>query len=530
MKKLLLFFMILSFTACATVKIPLISKPCKKDPYWWFLKASFDDLSGDYKSSTKEFTKLVNKYPDSAYMQYLLAISLINDRKLDEAIVSCNKSLELDPNLIEAQVLLGKIYYVKGDFSKAAPAFEKALKKEYSDETCILLSKQYIEIKDNSKAIEVVKGCIVKSPDSASLYLVLGSIYSTRLKNYNFARKYLDKALSLDPENAQLLGLLAQIAMEAKDQKGALKYLLQMELADPTDVTIKIKLALIYYDMGDKDKAVEAFKLLLEVNEDADRIRYSLGLLYDEMGKKEEALREYDLIPVKSSYYVETRIRIANYYNTTGEWKKALDVIRESYKKKPDSISLYEFGAAIGEEHEDYKETASILEDGHKALPKDEKILFWLGLIYERMGNRELALQKMKAVLKLNPENPDALNYIGYTYADMGINLDEALELTVQALMLKPDSPYIMDSIAWVYIKMGKLDEATSYLEKAVQKSPDEVVIMGHMGELKYLRGDKAGALEYFKKALAIALTKKVYLNPAERAWIESRIKMLEGE
>ena len=95
----------------------------------------------------------------------------------------------------------------------------------------------------------------------------------------------------------------------------------------------------------------------------------------------------------------------------------------------------------------------------------------------------------MKEVLEREPENPEALNYLGYTYADLGINLDEAEALITKALEYQPDDGYIVDSLGWVYYKKGRYEEALKELSRAQSLSPDDPVINEHLGDVKYRLG-----------------------------------------
>jgi Tfp pilus assembly protein PilF len=108
----------------------------------------------------------------------------------------------------------------------------------------------------------------------------------------------------------------------------------------------------------------------------------------------------------------------------------------------------------------------------------------------------------MKSVLALDPKDANALNYIGYTYADLGRNLQEAERLVKSAMEYKPNDGYITDSLGWVYYKQGRYQEALTVLKQAVELVPDDPVILEHLGDtyLKLNQPDKA--LESYEKAL----------------------------
>jgi Tfp pilus assembly protein PilF len=110
----------------------------------------------------------------------------------------------------------------------------------------------------------------------------------------------------------------------------------------------------------------------------------------------------------------------------------------------------------------------------------------------------------MQKVIALDPENANALNYLGYTYADMGTNLDEAESLIRKALKYKPDDGYITDSLGWVLYKKGLFQEALIYLEKAVKLTADDPIILEHLGDVYLQIQDRENALKYYQESLRI--------------------------
>ena len=108
----------------------------------------------------------------------------------------------------------------------------------------------------------------------------------------------------------------------------------------------------------------------------------------------------------------------------------------------------------------------------------------------------------MQKVIALDPKNANALNYLGYTYADMGENLDEAESLIREALKHKPDDGYITDSLGWVLYKKGLFQEALIYLEKAVQLTSEDPIILEHLGDAYLKVDDKENALKYYQESL----------------------------
>ena len=127
----------------------------------------------------------------------------------------------------------------------------------------------------------------------------------------------------------------------------------------------------------------------------------------------------------------------------------------------------------------------------------------------------------MRLVLKINPDHPQALNYIGYTYAEKGINLDEAEALIKRALELKPDDGYITDSLGWVYFKKGEIEKAVIELEKAHLLAPEDPVIAEHLGDAYASRNLIDKAIIMYERAMK--------LDP-KKTELKEKIKKLRKE
>jgi tetratricopeptide (TPR) repeat protein len=150
-----------------------------------------------------------------------------------------------------------------------------------------------------------------------------------------------------------------------------------------------------------------------------------------------------------------------------------------------------------------YDKALRVLEEGLKQDPANAELLFRTGVVLDKAGEKEKCLGQMRKVLEIKPDHADALNYIGYTFAEQGIRLDEAQELIEKALKLKPESGYILDSLGWVYYQKGKLDEAVRTLEKAASLVPNDPTIAEHLGDAYFAKKDYRKALQMYEKALS---------------------------
>jgi len=186
--------------------------------------------------------------------------------------------------------------------------------------------------------------------------------------------------------------------------------------------------------------------------------------------------------------------------------KKADEAIRSLKtaiaQKRQAGDYLYILLASLHEEKKDTPEAERVLQAGLAEIPKSRDIRYSLGVLYEKTDRFEAAIQQMRQILELDPEYADALNFIGYSYADRGINLPEAEALIEKALKLKPDNAYITDSLGWVYFKQNRMDEAVKYLQEAARLMPDDPAILEHLADAYARTGRIPEALDIYRKIL----------------------------
>jgi tetratricopeptide (TPR) repeat protein len=201
---------------------------------------------------------------------------------------------------------------------------------------------------------------------------------------------------------------------------------------------------------------------------------------------------------------VSARIRIAMILKKEGKLREAIAVLEQVARVKRDVPGIYVVLSSLYEEDKDQAGAERILKEGLLLLPKSTDLYYSLGVLYEKTGRFEAGIQQMKALLKIDPEHADALNFIGYSYADRGINLGEAEKLILKAMQLKPDNGYITDSLGWTYYKQGRLDLALKYLQEAAVLLPDDSAIAEHLGDAYLKAGRRQEALAAYRRALKI--------------------------
>jgi tetratricopeptide (TPR) repeat protein len=172
---------------------------------------------------------------------------------------------------------------------------------------------------------------------------------------------------------------------------------------------------------------------------------------------------------------------------------------------------------------------AEALDQAEKLSKTDEEIetvLFMRGAMYERQKKFDLAEVEFKKVLKLNPTNASALNYLGYMLADRNVRLQEALDLIQKALAEDPHNSAYLDSLGWVYFRMNKLDEAAEQLQHSIKLGSRDATVHDHLGDVYLSQNKVKEAIAQWERAIAEwHSSAPAESDPAEVAKIQKKVE-----
>jgi tetratricopeptide (TPR) repeat protein len=216
------------------------------------------------------------------------------------------------------------------------------------------------------------------------------------------------------------------------------------------------------------------------------------------------AISEFKKIPPESNLFADSRRSIVLALSKQKKMGEAIQIMEESIQAKPKEVDFSLILAALFEKDEQLPRALETLKKGLSQNRENVDLHYQLGALYDKMGDFEKMVSEMKEVLRLDSNYADAFNYLGYSYVEKDVHLEEALRLIQKAMALKPNMGYITDSLGWAYFKLGDYERAVIELEKANQLTPNDPVITEHMadGYSKLNRMDKAR--EFYEKALTL--------------------------
>ncbi|RLB70693.1 MAG: hypothetical protein DRH03_06795 [Deltaproteobacteria bacterium] len=555
------FFGVALFSGCSTVKPPVerqvamtLTKSAVVFPdgvsaeslyyfsvYNWLRYQNSNEARAGALQSLK---RAVKSDPGSLYLRLELAELLFKHRQVSDALVHAEAALELDPRNSRARRLLAGIYTVSGDKKRAVKQYEDLIAENPDNsEVLFYLVALYVETAEYEKALELLKDYRQKHPDDVLAPFYQGKIYA-ELKLYNDAERYFKEALQLEPEmpDAWLsLGLIYEFTERREEAVAAYKKLLEIDDGDrqalerlgqllvgdgdldaaleifkrlrkqgDVPASINVKIALIYFQQGSYQEAAEILEELHAEYPQKQRITFYLASSLEALARQDEALKLFLSIPAGDDLYYDARVHAAFVYEGRKEFKLCEEVLNELIAKYPEKIGLYRMLASLHQKQGDDQGALDILNKALVQYPDDYKLRFALGVVYNDLGQASESVVVMQGLLKENPDDATVLNFIGYTYVEQGVQLDDAEQLLDRALEIKPDSGYILDSIGWLYFARKDYDKALEYLLKAREKIDDDPVLFEHLGDifLKLERDDEA--LKSYRRSLDIKEDKKI--------------------
>ncbi len=454
--------------------------------------------------------------PQSDYLKVLLAKTYLHTQKQAQAVTVLTGLIERSPENVEALELLGDIYSLEKNYPAAAEKYRKVLELAADNQNVRLRLAMVLSRLDRpEEAIATLETLLEQQPDANIARLALARFYLNQGK-VEQARETYRQVLELDPGQQQAVVEYGKL-LEKDDPAGALQLYSDAIATNPRAAAVRQQLSQYYLDHGQIEQALaqlqelrwqfpdnlqligqigllqldlqnwqsaeKEFRNLLQSTADQDRYRYYLALALIGQKRIDEATTELLQVPRRSAVYVQARLQLAYLYNDSEQRQQAVATLEDLLAGGADDPEAYYYLVAFLGEGENFSQAVDYAQQGVKKHPHDTRLLYQLGVLYEKLGRRPDAVKTMEQILTLDGEHPDALNFLAYNQAEMGSELPLALERAQKAFAQKP-SGYIVDTLGWVYYKMGRYAESRKQLEEATRQHPDDPVINEHLGDL----------------------------------------------
>ena len=484
-----------------------------------YLAARQANLERDADAASVYYRAALRTDPRNPELLELAFYSVLADGDIDEATRLADRLIQLDRNNRNAHLVLGVKALKTKNYKEARQQFGQATRGPVTDLTATLLAAWSAAGANDSKgaieAIDKLSGpewyAIFKDMH-AGLILDLGT-------NKKEAGKRLEHSYKLDASALRVMqayaGFLSRnggreesLRIYGEFDKQLPRYPLALEAMTtlrkdeplPRLVdTVQVGAAEALYGLGAAlgrreeelslaNRGLAYLQLALYLDPNHSLAMLALADLYEAMKKPELAIKVYERVPANSPLKRNAEIQLATNLDTlerTDEAKKHLDKLIAT---KPDDLEAI---LALGNIMRERKQYAGCADAYGKAValqPNPTRAnwttYYFRGICFERDKQWAKAEADMKKALELYPEQPHVLNYLGYSWIDQGVHLDDGMSMIKRSVEQRPDDGYIVDSLGWAYYRLGNYDEAVKNLERAVELKPVDPTINDRLGDV----------------------------------------------
>lgn len=457
---------------------------------------------GNYAAAREEVSTIEGRVHKEFINPLISAWTYAGEKNEEEAIKSID-SIMNDPTLDVTKLYhKGMIYDYIGNKTKAEECFAKILKEHPSEVTYRILeivTDFYVRLGDKEKAKQISN----HYNDNGLLSVLLKDIDS-RIDSTNAASTPI-----IDTPQKGLAEALFNIGSIFRTaQNGA-------------------EIAQFYI-------ATSAY-----LNPEYEVSKIALANVLEEVGLLKEANKYYSQINKNSGSYFIARLKMIENYNSLEDYDAAEEQLKILLQSYPNNTQLLSDLAGINSNKRNDAEAVRLYQqaiDSMKQINKDSWPVFYaMAVSYDRLNQKEKAEENLEKAIGLSGRDSNVLNYLGYSWLLSNKNPEKAVSMILEAYMQDPYEGHIIDSVGWVYFRLGQYDKAIEFLEQASALNPGNAVISDHLGDAYWFGGRKNEAVFLWKHALVLkedsdAVDKEKIKDKIENGAIQNEILQINDE
>ena len=434
-----------------------------------FIHTKFAQLNyeiQDIKSAEKECRRAIELQPDNAAPHFLLGELLIrriqrsrrSTVSLDDVIAEFQKVTELQPDHVEAHHRLAGLAKATGKHQLEIHSYKELTRiMPYHPGFHLELADIYADLNQKEDAIAAYERAVKIDRNLSKGYEALGKLYVDRFKQTINQPEATHEQLKSAKESLEKAIVTYEELRRIDTPENRSRY-------DALLPQFRARLGSLCVELGDTEQGIVILRGILHETPESVDANYWLGVAHQQQGDFESAF------PYLKKAVALAPGRVIRRYFVLGKHQEAIDVLHDVLSDEPDNAEA----------------------------------IYWTALAYESLGDFQKTERYLREAIALDPEYADALNALGYFFAENGTNLDEAVDLIKKALKKSPQEAGYLDSLGWAYFKQGKLDEALRQLEMAIRLMPENVEIQDHLGDAYMKKGLRKKAIAAWQRAIQI--------------------------
>jgi tetratricopeptide (TPR) repeat protein len=515
-----------------------------------YLAARHAGIERDAGAASAFYRAALRHDPKNGELLERAFLSVLADGEMDEAVRLAERIVALDKSHRVARLVLGVRALKQRQYQAARQHFAQSTRGPIADLTSTVLSAWTLYGSNETRtAVDTIDR--LNGPEWYGAFKDLhAGLILDLAGNRKESGKRLEQAHALDANQIRAVQAYGSWLSRNQNRDDALKVMGAFEKVLPRHPLIieavdRLKAgqklpplidspqagaAELLYGLGSalgrqggEDLALVYLQLAIYLDPEQPLALLTLADLYDTLKKPALALKVYQKMPEHSPLRRNAEIQMAidlDQLDRTDEAKKRLDKLIADRPKDIDAIR------ALGDilrERKQFADCANVYGKGIATIANPEKqnwfLFYFRGICYERSKQWPLAEADLKKALELYPEQPHVLNYLGYSWVDQGINLDEGMGMIRRAVEQRPDDGYIVDSLGWAYFRIANYDEAVKNLERAVELKPEDPTINDHLGDAYWKVG------RFLEAAFQWSHARDLKPDADELAKIEAKLK-----
>jgi len=497
------------------------------------------DLKGEYSKALNAYNEALIYDPDSPSICHAIAKDYLMLGKIETAVQMLQRGIRIDPqyldnrqllaavhhrqgNLelakqeyleilkvnpkhVDAHLNLGAIYAAENNVEQAAQHYEKLIDWGVaSREVHFELGNLYYENEYFDKAHRVFKNYVRDNPEDERGYLAVGTVLMAQ--DTTRAIEWYQNTYRENHEFGKVLDELTNILIAAEQWQQAIDLYKDQVENDTTDIFNQLRLGEIYLAKGDSAQAIDIFTGVTQSHPEEWRAFYSLGQIYFLRQAFDKSIPYYKKI-VKIEEELPSGVRAEAWWRlgVAHQQGNDLDAAEESYREaqslQPNHpFTNFQLGQLLFQKNK-YQEALKYLNTAVEQDPDNAVYLGTLAAVYDELGEFEKSETLYEKALEIDPENATILNNFSYSLTERDKRLDEALQMVRKALEVDPENGAFLDTLGWVYYKMGEYEKALTYIKKSIEQRDTSAEVLEHLGDVYEKMGNMELAIEAWRKA-----------------------------
>lgn len=439
--------------------------------------------------------------PQAPEAWFLLALNSLRLRQFDTAMPALDRLLALQPEADLEQLFIAATPADQADRDQLFARLGE-LSRSHPDNVNLLFGQALLKAQSGkpAEALEIATAARRLRPEGVYLTLLQAKML-TELSRSKEAAELLRTASRRHPDSNNLRINLARALIRAGDLDGAEHEFQDLLARAPEDEALRLSLALVAFENHHDELAQRELETLQDSEATGDEAHYYLGMLAVRQKRTVDAIHFFESVQ-PGNQYLPAQAEISRLLVAAGNTAEARSRLAQARAQTPElRVALYQLEAELLSENEQPQAAWDLLTAAIKEQPADAPLLLSRAMVAEKLNRLDDFEADMREVLRYEPDNPTALNALGYTLADRTTRLDEAEVYIRRAIDLKPDDPAIMDSLGWLKFKRGDRAGALIELRKAYALFPDDE-IAAHLGEVLWVQGHRDEARRIWAEAL----------------------------